>query len=124
MLDKIVPGYYHRRMEDGEVCQSTCCNNTATENAMCERLVVDDIVHWARNYKVGLCLMVTNIWILPFKSVFDQLCDPTSLYSPWLPPQIDGFRFDIMGHLLVSTLEKMRSQLDKLTLEKDGVDGR
>ena len=44
---------------------------------------------------------------------------------PWNhPPQIDGFRFDIMGHLLVSTLEKMRSQLDKLTLEKDGVDGR
>ena len=52
VLDKIVPGYYHRRLEDGEVCHSTCCNNTATENAMCERLVIDDIVHWAKNYKV------------------------------------------------------------------------
>lgn len=39
-------------------------------------------------------------------------------------PQIDGFRFDIMGHLLVSTLAKMRAGLDALTLDKDGVDGR
>ncbi|GFH11150.1 Aamy domain-containing protein, partial [Haematococcus lacustris] len=27
VLDKLVPGYYHRRMEDGEMCHSTCCNN-------------------------------------------------------------------------------------------------
>ncbi len=38
--------------------------------------------------------------------------------------QIDGFRFDIMGHLLVSTLDKMRQGLDRLTLDKDGVDGK
>lgn len=53
MLDKVVPGYYHRRMENGDICMSTCCNNTASEHAMCERLIVDDITHWARNYKVG-----------------------------------------------------------------------
>lgn len=29
-----------------------------------------------------------------------------------------------MGHMLVSTLAKMRAALDKLTVEKDGVDGR
>jgi hypothetical protein len=27
VLDKIVPGYYHRRQEDGEICHSTCCNS-------------------------------------------------------------------------------------------------
>jgi hypothetical protein len=27
VLDKIVPGYYQRRFEDGEMCHSTCCNN-------------------------------------------------------------------------------------------------
>ena len=53
VLDKVVPGYYHRRMENGDICMSTCCNNTASEHAMCERLIVDDITHWARNYKVG-----------------------------------------------------------------------
>lgn len=26
-------------------------NNTASEHAMCERLIVDDLVHWAKDYK-------------------------------------------------------------------------
>ncbi|KAI8468427.1 MAG: glycoside hydrolase superfamily [Monoraphidium minutum] len=52
VLDKAVPGYYHRRMEDGEMCHSTCCNNTASEHRMMLRLMVDDITHWARTYKV------------------------------------------------------------------------
>uniref|UniRef100_A0A383WMX3 pullulanase n=1 Tax=Tetradesmus obliquus TaxID=3088 RepID=A0A383WMX3_TETOB len=52
VLDKIVPGYYHRRQEDGEMCHSTCCNNTASEHRMFERLMVEDLVHWARDYKV------------------------------------------------------------------------
>lgn len=55
VLDKIVPGYYFRRMEDGEVCQSTCCNNTATEHVMCERLAIEDIVQWAKYYRVRDC---------------------------------------------------------------------
>lgn len=52
MLDKIVPGYYHRRTEAGDLCTSACCNNTAPEHLMFERLIVDDIVHWAKTYKV------------------------------------------------------------------------
>ncbi|KAF8068441.1 PU1 [Scenedesmus sp. PABB004] len=52
VLDKIVPGYYHRRQEDGEMCHSTCCNNTASEHRMFERLMVEDLVHWVRTYKV------------------------------------------------------------------------
>ncbi len=52
VLDKIVPGYYHRLNADGFVETSTCCQNTATEHYMMERLMVDDLVHWARNYKV------------------------------------------------------------------------
>jgi hypothetical protein len=55
VLDKIVPGYYHRRQEDGEVCHSTCCNNTASEHRMFERLMIDDLMHWARDYKVSRC---------------------------------------------------------------------
>jgi pullulanase-type alpha-1,6-glucosidase len=52
VLDKIVPGYYHRLNADGFVETSTCCQNTATEHRMMERLMVDDLVHWARDYKV------------------------------------------------------------------------
>jgi pullulanase-type alpha-1,6-glucosidase len=87
VLDRIVPGYYHRLNADGVVETSTCCANTATEHAMMEKLMVDSIVTWARDYKV------------------------------------DGFRFDLMGHHSKTNMENVRSALDALTLEDDGVDG-
>ncbi|MEH0522724.1 pullulanase-type alpha-1,6-glucosidase [Streptomyces stelliscabiei] len=52
VLDKVVPGYYHRLLADGSVATSTCCANTAPENTMMGKLVVDSIVTWAREYKV------------------------------------------------------------------------
>ncbi|MET8769360.1 pullulanase-type alpha-1,6-glucosidase [Streptomyces sp. NPDC004658] len=52
VLDRIVPGYYQRLLADGSVATSTCCANTAPENAMMGKLVVDSIVTWARQYKV------------------------------------------------------------------------
>ncbi|MFJ2057043.1 pullulanase-type alpha-1,6-glucosidase [Streptomyces sp. NPDC087908] len=52
VLDRIVPGYYQRLQADGTVATSTCCANTATENAMMGKLVVDSLVTWAREYKV------------------------------------------------------------------------
>jgi pullulanase-type alpha-1,6-glucosidase len=52
VLDRIVPGYYHRLSATGTVETSTCCSNTATEHAMMEKLMVDSVVTWARDYKV------------------------------------------------------------------------
>jgi len=53
VLDRIVPGYYHRRnVLTGEVEHSTCCENTATEHAMMEKLMIDSLVTWAVEYKV------------------------------------------------------------------------
>ncbi len=52
VLDKVVPGYYHRLNADGRVETSTCCQNTASEHAMMEKLMVDSVVTWARDYKV------------------------------------------------------------------------
>ena len=51
-LDRIVPGYYHRLDASGRIERSTCCANTATENAMMERLMIDTAVRWARDYGV------------------------------------------------------------------------
>jgi len=87
VLDKIVPGYYHRRNQEGWIENSTCCNNTASENYMMGRLICDDLVHWAKTYK------------------------------------LDGFRFDLMGHIMLSTMEEARDRLAALTVEADGVDG-
>lgn len=52
VLDKVVPGYYHRLNLDGNVETSTCCQNTASEHAMFEKLMVDSLVTWAKFYKV------------------------------------------------------------------------
>ena len=53
ILDRIVPGYYQRlNPATGAVETSTCCQNTATEHRMMEKLMVDSLVTWARAYKV------------------------------------------------------------------------
>lgn len=52
VLDRIVPGYYHRLDMDGQVTTSTCCQNTATEHAMMRKLMVDSIITWATAYKI------------------------------------------------------------------------
>ncbi|MGP9538551.1 pullulanase-type alpha-1,6-glucosidase [Brachybacterium sp. AOP43-C2-M15] len=52
VLDRIVPGYYHRLSLEGAVETSTCCSNIATEHAMGERIMVDSTVLWAREYGV------------------------------------------------------------------------
>lgn len=53
ILDRIVPGYYMRREPvSGEVETSTCCQNTAAEFAMMEKLMIDSIVLWAEMYKI------------------------------------------------------------------------
>ncbi|NOK63758.1 MAG: pullulanase-type alpha-1,6-glucosidase [Chloroflexi bacterium AL-W] len=52
VFDKVVPGYYHRLDQEGNVAKSTCCENTATEHAMMEKLMIDSLVTWATAYKV------------------------------------------------------------------------
>ena len=52
VLDKVVPGYYHRLNLDGKVEMSTCCQNTATEHAMMEKLMIDTLKIWASQYGV------------------------------------------------------------------------
>lgn len=52
VLDRIVPGYYHRLDAAGAIERSTCCENTATEHAMMARLMIDSAVVWARDYRI------------------------------------------------------------------------
>ena len=52
VLDQVVPGYYQRLNATGAVETSTCCQNVATEHAMAQKLMVDSVVTWARDYKV------------------------------------------------------------------------
>ena len=52
VLDQVVPGYYQRLDKTGAVYTSTCCQNVATEHAMAQKIMVDAVVTWARDYKV------------------------------------------------------------------------
>ncbi|HET6396556.1 MAG TPA: alpha-1,6-glucosidase domain-containing protein [Pseudoxanthomonas sp.] len=52
VLDRIVPGYYHRLDAAGRVERSTCCENTATEHAMMARLMIDSAELWVRHYRI------------------------------------------------------------------------
>ncbi|PFG40535.1 pullulanase-type alpha-1,6-glucosidase [Georgenia soli] len=52
VLDRVVPGYYHRLSATGSVETSTCCQNVATEHEMAEKLMVDSVVTWAADHHV------------------------------------------------------------------------
>jgi pullulanase len=53
VLDEIVPGYYYRLSTTGNVTTESCCQDTATENAMMAKLMADSVVTWARDYHVS-----------------------------------------------------------------------
>lgn len=52
VLDRIVPGYYHRLSANGSVETSTCCDNTATENQMMAKLMSDSVLQWTMQYRL------------------------------------------------------------------------
>lgn len=52
VLDRIVPGYYHRLEPDGRIAKSTCCENTATEHRMMAKLMIESAVTWVRHYRL------------------------------------------------------------------------
>ena len=53
VLNKIVPFYFYRYDDFGNVANSSCCSDTASENKMMEKLMVDTVVFWAKNYKIS-----------------------------------------------------------------------
>ena len=52
VLDRVVPGYYHRLNSTGSVEMSTCCDNTATEHRMMGKLMSDSVLTWAKAYRI------------------------------------------------------------------------
>ena len=52
VLDRIVPGYYHRLDADGRIARSTCCENTATEHRMMAKLMIDTAARWVHDYRI------------------------------------------------------------------------
>ena len=81
VLDKVVPGYYLRYDTNGELANSSCCSDTATEYDMMEKLMIDTAVRFASAYKVdGLRFDLMNLHtrrnMLNLKAAV-QAVDPT-----------------------------------------------
>lgn len=52
VLDKVVPGYYHRyEVDSGAIVRETCCDDTEPRNAMFEKFMEDSLVMWTKEYK-------------------------------------------------------------------------
>ncbi|GAA0857432.1 alpha-1,6-glucosidase domain-containing protein [Aliiglaciecola litoralis] len=52
VLDKVVPGYYHRYdVESGAIVRETCCDDTEPRNVMMEKFMEDSLKLWASQYK-------------------------------------------------------------------------
>lgn len=52
VLDRIVPGYYHRLNEAGDPYTNTCGPGTASEHRMFEKLMIDSLGVWAEQYGI------------------------------------------------------------------------
>ena len=52
VLDRIVPGYYQRLGDTGNVLSDTCCSDTASENLMMGKLLIDSVTTWATKYDI------------------------------------------------------------------------
>ena len=52
VLDEVAPNYYYRLDADGNVLNSSCCSDTASEHKMMEKLMIDAVVQNAREYKI------------------------------------------------------------------------
>lgn len=52
VLDKIVPTYYYRMNQSGGILNDSCCADTAQENTMMGKLMIDSVSLWAKAYKV------------------------------------------------------------------------
>ncbi|CAB4663121.1 MAG: type I pullulanase [Actinobacteria bacterium] len=77
--EKIVPGYFFRKNEDGSLMSNSGCgNDVASERPMVRKFIVDSVKYWAKEYNV------------------------------------DGFRFDLMGLMDITTMNAIRAAVDKI----------
>jgi pullulanase len=52
VLDEVVPGYYYRLDANGNIETASCCSDTASEHRMFAKLMIDNVVQNAIQYKI------------------------------------------------------------------------
>lgn len=68
---------------------------------MVDRLIVDDLLNWVVNYKV-IPLLIIHLYLCFIFYFYLYFLILIAHYMDLL--QVDGFRFDLMGHMMKSTM--------------------
>ncbi|MDP5032586.1 alpha-1,6-glucosidase domain-containing protein [Paraglaciecola sp.] len=97
VLDQVVPGYFQRRdASTGRVLDSSCCEDTAPENAMMTKLITDTLVTYSQQFNID-AFHITAINNLPrdnllaIRDAVQQLNSDTYFYGTQWQTAIDFF---------------------------------
>ncbi|MDO5033450.1 MAG: type I pullulanase [Eubacteriales bacterium] len=76
-LQQAVPGYYFRLQQDGNPCNGTGCGNeTASEQTMFRKYMVDSLTYWASHYQIdGFRFDLMGIHDVPTMQAIRQALD-------------------------------------------------
>jgi hypothetical protein len=79
-----VPGYYHRRQEDGEMCHSTCCNSESNAAASAVKSSCTDpaaaCAVWQHIMQILFLFLATALLhLLSIMELLHDCCAPTLL---------------------------------------------
>ncbi len=97
VLDKVVPGYYHRRdRNSGSVLSDSCCPDTTTEFAMMEKLMSDTLATWVSEYKVD----AFRFDLMGFhpKAVMERVRDRLTALEPSIYLYGEGWNFGAIAN--------------------------
>ncbi|MDJ0837468.1 MAG: DUF3372 domain-containing protein [Acidobacteriota bacterium] len=117
-LDLTVPDYYYRLNHQGNIENSSCCPDTASENEMFEILVADALKKWVKHYRIDgirfdLMGHLTKATLARVRSALDSLTvandgvDGSKVYLygegwdfgslRWLLPQESAYQLGVYG---------------------------
>jgi pullulanase/glycogen debranching enzyme len=96
VLDRIVPGYYHRLDASGNVLGDSCCADTASENAMFAKLMIDSTEVWTRQY--GIDAFRFDLMSFHPKDLMVRLRDNLRRFNPGVYIYGEGWNFGAIAN--------------------------
>jgi pullulanase-type alpha-1,6-glucosidase len=96
VLDRIVPGYYHRLDAVGNVLGDSCCSDTASENPMFAKLMIDSTEVWTREY--GIDAFRFDLMSFHPKDLMVRLRDNLRRFNPDVYIYGEGWNFGAIAN--------------------------
>lgn len=118
VLDKVVPGYYQSLdLVSGAVLQSTCCNDTALEHRMMDKLMADSLKMWAEAYAIDgfrfdIMSHGSKAQMLAAREAVRNIDQDTYFYGEGWPRDSRGFenasQFNMAGTEIATFNDRLR----------------